>query len=146
MESLYFGHAGDEEKRLSVQYDRCVFLEICELQSLLCREICMASTVDTEYSERLLDQYYKHYACVCSCFPDAKLQEYQTHLEKASFSRVCLLTSLLWYQPRRQRLKETPLLKARIQRQKLEIWQIGTCSSQDFTEPIGNVSITQKLG
>lgn len=44
----------------------------------------------TEYSENLLDQYYKHYEHVCSCFPDAKPQEYQS-LEKASLYReICL--------------------------------------------------------
>lgn len=44
---------------------------------------------NTEYSESLLDQYYKHYEHVCSCFPDAKPQEYQS-LEKASLSRESL--------------------------------------------------------
>lgn len=73
---------------------QCAMWQMCVLGNVWTSKLIMqgdmASTVDTEYSESLLDQYYKHYACVCPCFPDAKLQEYQTHLEKASFSRACL--------------------------------------------------------
>lgn len=56
IKGLYFGRAGDEKKRLSVQCDRCELLETWELQSLLCREIGLI-----EYSENLLDQCCKHY-------------------------------------------------------------------------------------
>lgn len=46
----------------------------------------------TEYSESLLDQYYKHYAHLRSCFPDAKPQEYKTSLEKVLLSREIVFT------------------------------------------------------
>ena len=41
----------------------------------------------TECSESLSAQYYKHSMHVCSCFLDAKPQEYQTSPEKVSLSR-----------------------------------------------------------
>lgn len=55
-------------------------------------------------------------------------------------------TGLLWYQPRRQRMKETSLFKACIQSQNLKIWQTCTCTSQNSTQPIGNVWLIQNVG
>lgn len=66
--------------------------------------------------------------------------------ESLTLQRKFVYISLIWYQPKRQRMKQTSLLKAGIQRQKLEIWQICACTSQESTQLVGNVWLTQKAG
>lgn len=96
----------------------------------------------TEYSESLLDQYYKHYAHMCSCKATGIPNKSR---ESLTLQRKFVYIGLLWYQWRRQRMKETSLLKACIQSQKLEIWQTCTCTSQDSTQRVDNVRLTQKI-